>query len=105
MEEVNALGIVLARSLCAGADVVLAPKSSPSRQTSALEFANVVSAGSTVQARLAGAVVNVDLAEVAGVALSALASKLIVLIDAHFCSLRVARVAQALVNLQFTLKT
>lgn len=105
MEKVNALCIILARSLRAGADVVLASKSSPSRQTSALKFTDVISTGCTVQARLASAVVDVDLAESAGVALTALAGKLVVLINAHFSSLRVARVAQALVNLQFTLKT
>lgn len=105
MEKVNALSIILARSLCAGANVVLAPKSSPSRQTSALKFTNVVSAGCTVQARLSGTVVNVDLAESTREALSALASEFVVLINAHLCSLRVAWVAQALVNLQFTLKT
>jgi hypothetical protein len=105
LEKVNALSIILARSLCAGANVVLAPKSSPSRQTSALEFTNVVSAGCTVQTRLSSAVVNVDLAESTGVTLSALASELVVLINAHLCSLGVAWVAQALINLQFTLKT
>jgi len=61
LEEVNALCVILARSLGAGAEVALAPASSPSRKTGALEFANVVSAGSSVQARLDRAVVNVDL--------------------------------------------
>lgn len=103
-EQVDAGGVVLARSILAHADVRLAIRTGPSLRADALEAGVLVPARSAVQAWIGRAVVDVDLAGCAGVAVTAVANEGVVQVDATVRTDRIARIAQALVDLRLALQ-
>lgn len=105
MEEIDARGIVLARPVGAHSNIEFAIVSSPSIWADALVAADLVPASGAVQARIGGAVVDIDLASCTGVAFPAVAEEFVVKIDTSIGADRAARIAKALVDLSFALET
>lgn len=105
MEQINAGSIVLTGLVLAGSHVGFTFDSSPSLSAHALESSNFVPTGGSVETRVGHAVVDVSFASGSSETFSALADKLVVQIDAAFCSNRAARVAETLVDFGFALKT
>lgn len=87
----------------AHANVPLAVQSGPSLAAQALEAAHLVPTGCPVETRIGGAVINVNLAGGAGVALATVADKFVVEIDAAIRADGIARVTETLVERRLAL--
>jgi hypothetical protein len=98
LEEVDALGVVLAGLAVTVADVELAPGAAPPGRAGAGEAHHLVSAGPAIEAGAGRTVVDVDLAHLALEALPALALELVVEIQALGCAGGVAEVGGTLVD-------
>lgn len=105
MEQINAGSVVLTGLVLTGSHVSLTFDSSPSLSAHTLESSNFISTRGSVETRVGHAVVDVGFASGSGETFSALADKLVVQIDAAFCSNRTAWIAETLVDFGFALKT
>lgn len=105
LEKIDALGTVLAWQILASSNVVLTASTRPSWWALASEVADLIAAGASVETRHGIAVIDVSLTELPSEALSALARKAIVFVDAGLGTLRVAWVTQTLVNFSFALES
>lgn len=103
-KEVDAGGVVQTRFVLAHANVCLTVNAGPSVRAGTLEAGDLVSTRRAVEARIGRAVVHVDLAERAGVALVTLADEGVVEIRAAFRADRVAGVAETLVNFRLAMR-
>ena len=98
LEEVDTLGIVLARVGVTISDILLTMHSSPARRTRANKCSNLITASSTVHARAGGAIIDVGLTGLTHESLAALALKLVVQIKAAGGASGIAKVGGALIN-------
>lgn len=91
--------------ILAGSDIEFTVRSSPSVRTAAFITADIVSAGSTIEARIRRTIVDVNFAGCSGESFATIADEFIVEINASVGSNRVAGVAQTLVDLSLALES
>lgn len=103
-EQIHAGGVVLTRLILARTDICLTVHAGPSIRARTLEASDLVSTRSAVLTRIGRAVIHVDLAERAGVALVTVADKSVVKIYAAFRANRITGIAQTLVNFRLALQ-
>lgn len=77
--------------------------SDPSLRAHALEAANLVYAHRIVQARIGLAVINIDLAQCASIALAAMTNEGVIEIHAAIGTDRTARIAETLIDFRLAL--
>lgn len=103
-EQIHASGVVLARSILAHANVILAMYATPSLRAHALETTDFVSTCRAVQARIGCAVVYVGLAGWSSVAFATVTNEGVVEIYAAIGTNWIARIALAFVDFRLALQ-
>lgn len=104
-EQINTSSVVLTRMVLAHANIFLAPIPSPSLRTDTFKSTNFISTSCPIQTRIRRTVIDIDFASSSSVSLSTIANELVIQINATFCTNRIARVAQTLVNFSLALKS
>jgi len=106
LEQVNATGVVLARSLrSTSGHLLFAAHSTPTRFTATLKATDAIPTESIVQAGLCLAVIDIGGAQRSLESIAADALKLVVQVEAAFRAHGIARVTQALVDLSLAGET
>lgn len=104
-EQINTSSVVLTRMVLAHANIFLAPIPSPSLRTDTFKSTNFISTSCPIQTRIRRTVIDIDFASCSSVSLSTIANELVIQINTTFCTNRIARVAQTLVNFSLALKS
>lgn len=105
MKQINAGGIVLTGFILTGANVDFTSDAGPSFFTSTFKTTDFIFTTCSIETRIRSTIVDVCFASKSCETFSAMTNKLIVQVDATLGTNGTARIAQALVDFGFALKT